>query len=98
MFLKTVFLAIFFYFLALLQCSLIIPYLVLIFVALVNIFDKPSGKLGIFSAITGGFFLDVFSLEVNFFFGENILAAIILSLAIKFLLKKHVHFPSFGKR
>lgn len=99
---KIIFLIIFFYFLTLLQVSFfiyfplfrIIPNFIIISVILINIFEKPNGKLGIISAFLGGIYLDIFSIDnYNLFFGFYTLISVIISLFIKFFLRKHVQIP-----
>ena len=89
------------YFLALLQASFL-PYftfsqkwwgngnlnLILFLVILLNLWEKPAEKSGLIAGFFGGFFLDIFSEN---FFGYWILILIILSLFIKFVLKKYIH-------
>lgn len=92
---KTLLLIIFFYILVLLQTSFLahfhiwgaVPNLVVIIVILINLFEKPQENSGIFSAVIGGFFLDIFS---SHFIGFYILILVGLSLFIKFVFKKYV--------
>jgi len=63
----------------------VVPNLVLILVCLLSFFEKPNQHLGIFGAIIGGFFLDIFS---NSFIGISIIVLIIIS----FFIKKSLHF------
>jgi len=91
-----------FYLLSLLQTSFLVhfttplkwvgwsPNFILILVILLNLYEKPEKNFGIFSAIIGGFFLDIFSER---FFGFWVLILIGLSIFIKFLVKKYVRFP-----
>lgn len=60
---------------------------VLIIVVLINLFEAPKGKLGLFSAFFGGFFLDIFSEN---FIGFWVLILLAISIFIKFIFKKHV--------
>lgn len=95
---KYLVLILFLYFLTLFQTSFlihfnisgIIPNLILISVILINFFESPSKNSGIFSAFIGGFFLDIFSEN---FFGFWTLILIIITLFIKFILKKYVRIP-----
>lgn len=95
---KILILSIAFYCLILLQTSFlvhfsifgIIPNFVLIVVILWNFFEQPKSDLGIYSALIGGFFIDVFSSRP---IGFYILILVILAIFIKFILKKHVRIP-----
>ena len=99
---KLLVLIVFFYILTLLQTSFlvqfnikgIVPNLVLIAVILINFFGSPQNNLGIFSALAGGFFLDIFSEN---FIGFYILILVALALFIQLVLKKYVQIP-FSKR
>ena len=90
---KILILIIIFYFLALIQTSFLIhfnilgtvPNLILILVCLLSFFEKPKEYWGIFGALLGGFFLDIFS---NSFMG----LAIISLLIVSFFIKKSLHF------
>ena len=62
----------------------VIPNFVLIAVILWNFFEQPKSNLGIYSALIGGFFLDVFSGRPIGFY---------ILIFIKFILKKHVRIP-----
>ncbi|KPJ56416.1 hypothetical protein AMJ49_04900 [Parcubacteria bacterium DG_74_2] len=92
---KLAIIILFFYVLALLQTSFLvnfgingmIPNLILISVILINIFEKPEKKYGIFSAFIGGFFLDIFSER---FIGFEILILTAIACFIKLILKKYV--------
>jgi rod shape-determining protein MreD len=87
-----------FYILFLLQASFLVhfningwvPNLILIAVILINLFEKPKESLGPFSAIVGGFFSDVsFEPPLNFI-GFHILVFFLLSVFIKYFLKRYV--------
>ncbi len=79
------------YFLALLQTSFlvhfsisgIVPNLILILIILWNLFEKKGGSLGMYNALIGGFFLDVFS---NRPIGFYILILVILAIFIKLFI------------
>ena len=83
------------YFLALFQTSFLVhfrilgyvPNLVLFFVVIWNLLEDGKNSTGGFVSLIGGFFLDVFS---NHFIGFNILILVLISLAIKLILKKYV--------
>ena len=98
---KIIFFVFFFYFLTLIQNSFLFHFkllgiasnLVLITVILINFFERPEGKSGIIAAFLGGFYLDVFSISNELFFGFYILVSLILSLFIKLILRKHVEIP-----
>jgi len=104
MVIKKIFLIFFsFYILFLLQTSFLIhfnirgrtPNLILISVICINLFEKPREDSGLFSAVIGGFFLDIFSqaaaAPLNFI-GFHVLIYLLIAIFIKFLLKKHVRF------
>lgn len=82
---------------ALLQSSFLIHFgllkfvnLILISVFLINIFESPIKKSGIFLAAYGGFLVDVFSSRP---IGINLVIYFSLALIIKYILKNHVRVP-----
>ncbi len=89
---KIIFLVIVSYILVLLQSSFLIhfnilgaiPNFILILVFLLNFFEEPNEHWGIFGAVIGGFFLDIFSTS---FLGSSIICLIIMS----FFIKKFLH-------
>lgn len=91
-----------FYFLALTQTSFlvhftvwgIVPNLVLGLVILWNIFENSRDNFGLYNAVIGGFFLDVFS---NRFIGFNILILVILAILIKIFFRRYVRIPFIEK-
>ncbi len=97
---KIIFFVLFFYILTLIQVSFLTHFslfgitlnLILIAIILINFFEKPEKKLGIISSFFGGFYLDIFSLNSEFF-GFYTLISVALALFIKFFLKKHVRIP-----
>lgn len=80
----------FFYLLALLQTSFFIPNFILIFVLLINIFEKPERDTGIIAGFIGGFLLDIFSSNFIGFYALILLAAVFL---IKIIFRKYVWSP-----
>jgi rod shape-determining protein MreD len=84
-----------FYFLVLLQTSFLvhfniygtIPNFVIIFVILLNFFEKPEKKLGIVLGFLAGLFLDIFS---SSFFGFYTLILSAISFFIKYVLKSYL--------
>ena len=100
---KIIFFVLFFYFLALMQTGFlvhfrafgVIPNLILIVLILINLLEGSERKLGLVAGLIAGFYLDVFSLDVEFFFGFYILICFALSLFIKFTLKRYVQIPVF---
>ena len=64
-----------------------IPSLILIFTIFFNLLEKKEEVSGIFVAIFGGFFWDIFS---NFPIGFHILILLISAIFIKFFLKKYI--------
>ncbi|MCK4453822.1 rod shape-determining protein MreD [Candidatus Parcubacteria bacterium] len=99
---KILFLIIVFYILTLFQTSFM-PFfdingltinLVLVLVILINLFEVPEKKIGLWSAFMAGFFLDVWS---SMPFGIEILIFVLVAVFIKFILKKYVQIPTFEK-
>jgi len=99
---KIIFSLILFYFLAIIQTSFLVHYgikggllnLVLISIILFNFFEKKESKLGFIVAVTGGFYLDIFS---PYFPGLFTLLGIATACLIKLLkpffeIKKFVSF------
>ncbi|MCK4520369.1 rod shape-determining protein MreD [Candidatus Parcubacteria bacterium] len=91
-----------FYFLTLFQASFM-PFfdikgftinIVLALVIFINLFESQDKKLGIYSALVAGFFLDVWSSQ---FFGTEILLLVLTAIFIKLIVKKYVQIPTFGK-
>lgn len=99
---KILFLILLTYFLTLFQSSFVVffnvrgmvPNLVLIFIFLFNIFEKPSENSGIAAAAAGGFFLDIFS---GGHLGINLIILTALSFLIKYFLKNIFTLP-FSKK
>jgi rod shape-determining protein MreD len=79
------------------QISGFTPNLVLIVLILINLLEKPERKLGIAAAFLGGFYLDIFSLNLGLFFGFYTLISLLISFSIKYILKKYVQIPAFKK-
>lgn len=90
----------FFYFLALLQTTLLASFeafgiinITLVSVILINFFEKPAvprqpkESAGIYAGFIGGFFLDIFSANL---IGQNILISLVLALFIRLVLRKYV--------
>jgi len=90
---KAILLASFFYVLLIIQTSFLprffsfVPNLILIAVVLANLFDGQASFFGFLASFFGGFFLDVFSVE---FFGYYILICLLISIFVKFFLKKYI--------
>ncbi len=102
---RAIALIILFYFLALLQTSFLVhfnmgrwlgwtPNLIFILVIFWSLFGKSEDFLGVFNALIGGFFLDVFS---NRIIGFNILILLAIVLFIKLVFKKYVRIPTLKK-
>ena len=82
----------FFYFLALLQTTVLAGFelggvisLMLIVVILINLFEKPKDYSGIYAGFIGGFFLDIFSASL---IGQNVLILLGIAILIKIILKE----------
>lgn len=92
---KFIFLILFFYFLILFQTSFLsrffifLPNLILVVIGLINFFEEQKSNSGIFAALVGGFFLDIFSEQ---FFGYYFLISFSLAFFIKFALKNYIQF------
>lgn len=90
-----------FYCFALLQSSFLIhfniygfvPNIILISVLLLNLFESPEKKSGLFFSALGGFLVDVFS---NRPIGLNLLIYLALAFGTKYFLKNYVRI-SFGE-
>jgi uncharacterized membrane protein SirB2 len=65
---------------------------VIVTVAAIAIFEYRHRRFSWFSAVCGGFFLDIYSQR---FFGFWILALVFLVMIIKFAVKKYVRIPSY---
>ncbi|MDP2967021.1 MAG: rod shape-determining protein MreD [bacterium] len=98
---KIIFFILIFYILTLIQTSFLVhfnilgitPNLVLIAVIFINIFNSSQWQK-ISSAIIGGFYLDIFSLNnVGGFFGFYTLILLGFSLLLKIILEKYVRIP-----
>ncbi|MDP3947829.1 MAG: rod shape-determining protein MreD [bacterium] len=98
MFRKIFVYTLFFYFLALLQTSVLAGFdllniinLISIFVIFINLFESPRDYAGIYAGFIGGFFWDIFSAN---FIGQNALIFLALALFIKIVLRKYVWAPA----
>jgi len=82
------------YFLSLIQTSFLPIFyyfnIIGIIVLIINIYESPKKYFGIWTSFFGGFFLDIFS---SHFFGYYTLVLILMSLLIKFVIKKNVSIP-----
>lgn len=95
---KALIIIILFYLFAVLQSAFLIHFnvlgftfnLIMISVIIINIFERPNCFLGIFSALVGGFFLDIFS---SSFMGFNMLVLFLAAVIIKVILKNYVSLP-----
>lgn len=92
---KVLILLVIFYLLVLFEGSFLIhfeifykiPSLILILVFFLNLFEDPNSLRGIISAFFGGLFWDIFSNEP---IGFHILILILLTIFIKFVLRKYI--------
>lgn len=95
---KILFLIIFFYIISLLETSFFIhfnffpffPNIILIFQILITLFEDPNKNLAIFSAVSAGFFWDIFSENP---IGFSILILLSISVFLKIVLRKYVRIP-----
>lgn len=86
------------YFLVLFQTSFlvhfalwgVVPNLIILLVIILNIYEKEDNYLGVYNAIIGGFFLDIFS---NRIIGFNILVLVILAVLLKLIFNRYIHVP-----
>ncbi|GAH11285.1 unnamed protein product, partial [marine sediment metagenome] len=89
---------IFFYIISLLETSFFIhfnffrflPNIILIFQILITLFEDPNKNLAIFSAVSAGFFWDIFSENP---IGFSILILLSISVFLKIVLRKYVRIP-----
>ena len=68
--------------------------LILISIILINIFESPESKIGLISALIGGFLLDTWSSQIFGFWTGLCLLTVVL---IKFIIKKYVKVPEIKK-
>ena len=95
---KILFLIIFFYTISLLEASFFIhfnffhffPNIILISQILITLFEDPNKNLAIFSAVSAGFFWDIFSENP---IGFGILILLLASVFLKIILRKYVRIP-----
>ncbi len=92
---KTLLLAVFFYFLAIFQMSylpFIAPFnLIVILVLLINFLEDPKERLGIFSAVIAGIIIDIYSAG---YLGFMTLSLFFASIVLKYILSRYVRIPS----
>ena len=69
-----------------------LPNLLLIGVLMLNLFEKPEEKSGVWAAVVGGFFWDVFSPD---YIGFHLLILLAISLAIKHVFKRYLRIPDY---
>ena len=64
----------------------------IVFIGLIiwNILENEKDKFGIYLAIIGGFFLDVFSTS---FIGFNVLILFLIAVVLKLIFNKYVRLP-----
>lgn len=72
----------------------VFPNLILILVVVVNLWEEPKNRFGVFVAFFGGLLVDVFSSRP---IGFNVLIFLAAVLFIKVILKNYVRIP-FGKK
>lgn len=87
----------FFYFLALLQTTVLVGFelggvisLMLIAVILINLFERSKNYSGVYAAFISGFFLDIFSSGM---IGFDVLILLGIAILIKIILRKYVWAP-----
>jgi len=69
-----------------------VPNLILFLIILWNVFEKADNKFGLYQAVIGGLYLDIFS---NRIIGFNILILFCLAILIKLFFRKYVRIPFF---
>lgn len=62
-------------------------------VVLINVFEEPCGRIGLFSAFFLGLMLDIYSAH---FIGLMAVVFLLLSLLLKLILSRYVRMGSFG--
>lgn len=96
---RILFTILFFYFLALLQASFFVhfskffPNLIFLAVISINLLESQKENFGVFAALTGGFFWDIYS---GYFIGLFTLISLFTSLFIKLFIKNYFQF-SFNR-
>lgn len=96
---RILFITLFFYFLTLFQASFFVhfskffPNLVFGTIVLINLLESRKENFGIFAALTGGFFWDIYS---GYFIGIFTLISLLSSLFIKLFVKNYFQF-SFNR-
>jgi len=65
----------------------------MLFVVLINTFEEPSGRIGLFSAFFFGLLWDIYS---SHYIGLMALSFLILSLLLKFILSRYVRMGSLS--
>ncbi|MFA5714753.1 MAG: hypothetical protein WC998_03360 [Candidatus Paceibacterota bacterium] len=65
----------------------------LIFVVLINLFEEPQGRIGLFSAFMTGLLMDIYS---SHHIGLFAVSFSLFSLLLKFILSKYVRMGSFS--
>ena len=91
-----------FYFLALLQTSFfvhwfpngMVPNLIAVIAVVLSIFEHPRSNAGLWAALSGGFFLDLFSEKPMGFWIALLLG---ISFALKIMFEYYVRPPIFKK-
>lgn len=102
MFKKILILVILFYLLVLFQTSFLVhftiwgrvPNLILVLVIFWNLFEKSKNYFGLYPALIGGLFSDIFS---SSFIGFNILILLAIAIFIKLIIKRHARIPLVEK-
>ncbi len=86
-----------FYVLALLQTSFLPRFLpwsniILLLVIFIIFFEKPQSSFGVFSALWGGFLLDIFSARPAIYYSAIFFVSAVI---LKIILAKYIRLPDF---
>lgn len=63
------------------------------FIILINLFEDPHGRIGLFSAFLAGLLMDIYS---SHYIGLFAISFLFFSLLLKFILSKYVRMGSFS--
>lgn len=69
--------------------------LVIVIVVFFNLYEFEKNSFGIYLAFLGGLFLDFLS---SYFFGFYTILLVLISLFIKFIIKRNVSIPIFERK
>jgi len=95
--LKTLFLIVVMYYFFIFEMSFL-PFFtffsfLILFVVLINVFEDPCGRIGLFSAFFLGLMMDIYSTH---YIGLMAISFLLLSLLLKLILSRYVRVGSLG--